>query len=78
MLSTRKTLLIFNAIELTTQPLHQRRERRLRQVDEVFECWCESGSMPHGWRHDQLENKEESEAVALANFIGGVSQSCEI
>ena len=30
----------------------------LRRVDEVFDCWFESGSMPYAQQHYPFENKE--------------------
>jgi hypothetical protein len=39
----------------------------LRRVDEVFDCWFESGSMPYGQLHYPFENKELFEA----NFPAG-------
>ncbi len=30
----------------------------LRRVDDVFDCWFESGSMPYGQAHYPFENKE--------------------
>lgn len=48
----------------------------LRRVDEVFDCWFESGSMPYGQKHYPFENKEEFEAAFPANFIAeGLDQT---
>jgi isoleucyl-tRNA synthetase len=30
----------------------------LKRVEEVFDCWFESGSMPYGQMHYPFENKE--------------------
>jgi len=48
----------------------------LRRVDEVFDCWFESGSMPYSSKHYPFENKEEFEAGFPANFIAeGLDQT---
>lgn len=48
----------------------------LRRVDEVFDCWFESGSMPYGQLHYPFENKELFEANFPANFIAeGLDQT---
>lgn len=41
----------------------------LRRVEEVFDCWFESGSMPYAQNHYPFENKEKSEAAFPADFI---------
>lgn len=41
----------------------------LKRVDEVFDCWFESGSMPYAQNHYPFENKEKSEASFPADFI---------
>ncbi|KAJ1916022.1 isoleucine--tRNA ligase [Mycoemilia scoparia] len=47
----------------------------LRRVEEVFDCWFESGSMPYAQKHYPFENKEEFEATFPANFISeGIDQ----
>lgn len=41
----------------------------LRRVEEVFDCWFESGSMPYAQVHYPFENKESFEASFPADFI---------
>ena len=41
----------------------------LRRIDEVFDCWFESGSMPYAQKHYPFENKEQFEKGFPANFI---------
>merc|ERR1719362_2304888 len=48
----------------------------LRRVDEVFDCWFESGSMPYSSKHYPFENKEEFDTGFPANFIAeGMDQT---
>ncbi|TGZ84298.1 hypothetical protein EX30DRAFT_369586 [Ascodesmis nigricans] len=48
----------------------------LRRVDEVFDCWFESGSMPYASKHYPFENKEEFEKSFPAQFISeGLDQT---
>jgi len=48
----------------------------LRRVDEVFDCWFESGSMPYASKHYPFENKEEFEGGFPADFIAeGLDQT---
>eukprot|EP00923_Selenidium_pygospionis_P031029 GHVN01055109.1.p1 GENE.GHVN01055109.1~~GHVN01055109.1.p1 ORF type:complete len:946 (-),score=156.39 GHVN01055109.1:1126-3963(-) len=48
----------------------------LRRVDEVFDCWFESGSMPYGQKHYPFENKEEFTSSFPADFIAeGLDQT---
>mmetsp|Transcript_47926 Transcript_47926/g.70957 ORF Transcript_47926/g.70957 Transcript_47926/m.70957 type:complete len:1172 (+) Transcript_47926:169-3684(+) len=48
----------------------------LKRVDEVFDCWFESGSMPYAQKHYPFENKEEFEAGFPADFIAeGIDQT---
>jgi len=48
----------------------------LRRVDEVFDCWFESGSMPYAQCHYPFENKEAFEASFPADFIAeGIDQT---
>ncbi|GAA97385.1 uncharacterized protein L969DRAFT_94442 [Mixia osmundae IAM 14324] len=42
---------------------------RLRRIEEVFDCWFESGSMPYAQVHYPFENKERFEASFPAQFI---------
>ena len=48
----------------------------LRRIDEVFDCWFESGSMPYGQAHYPFENKEQFERTFPADFIAeGLDQT---
>jgi len=48
----------------------------LRRIDEVFDCWFESGSMPYAQKHYPFENKEQFEKGFPANFIAeGLDQT---
>eukprot|EP00158_Paraphelidium_tribonemae_P007372 Partr_v1_DN28221_c0_g2_i2_m75238 putative isoleucyltRNA synthetase len=48
----------------------------LRRVDEVFDCWFESGSMPYAQQHYPFENKDKFERSFPADFIGeGLDQT---
>ena len=48
----------------------------LKRVDEVFDCWFESGSMPYAQKHYPFENKEAFESTFPADFIAeGLDQT---
>ncbi len=48
----------------------------LKRIDEVFDCWFESGSMPYAQKHYPFENKEKFESGFPANFIAeGLDQT---
>ncbi|RNF08377.1 isoleucine--tRNA ligase [Trypanosoma rangeli] len=49
----------------------------LRRVEEVFDCWFESGSMPYAQSHYPFENKEEFEQGGFpADFVAeGLDQT---
>ena len=48
----------------------------LHRVEEVFDCWFESGSMPYAQLHYPFENKEYFEANFPAQFIAeGLDQT---
>ena len=48
----------------------------LRRVDEVFDCWFESGSMPYAQVHYPFENKDRFEGGFPADFIAeGLDQT---
>lgn len=48
----------------------------LRRVEEVFDCWFESGSMPYSQVHYPFENKETFEKSFPAHFIAeGLDQT---
>lgn len=47
-----------------------------RRIEEVFDCWFESGSMPYAQNHYPFENKENFEASFPADFIAeGLDQT---
>eukprot|EP00980_Cylindrotheca_fusiformis_P008117 scaffold1727_cov133-Cylindrotheca_fusiformis.AAC.20 len=49
---------------------------KLRRIDEVFDCWFESGSMPYAQKHYPFENKEKFESGFPADFIAeGLDQT---
>ncbi|CAG8595968.1 6726_t:CDS:10 [Ambispora leptoticha] len=49
---------------------------QLRRIEEVFDCWFESGSMPYAQVHYPFENKEKFEASFPADFIAeGLDQT---
>ncbi|XP_074644579.1 isoleucine--tRNA ligase, cytoplasmic-like isoform X2 [Tubulanus polymorphus] len=48
----------------------------LHRVDEVFDCWFESGSMPYAQVHYPFENKREFDDNFPADFIAeGIDQT---
>ncbi|KAJ1911265.1 isoleucine--tRNA ligase [Tieghemiomyces parasiticus] len=48
----------------------------LRRVDEVFDCWFESGSMPYAQKHYPFENKAQFESTFPADFVSeGIDQT---
>lgn len=48
----------------------------LRRIEEVFDCWFESGSMPFASQHYPFERKEEFAKGFPANFISeGLDQT---
>mmetsp|Transcript_20135 Transcript_20135/g.40307 ORF Transcript_20135/g.40307 Transcript_20135/m.40307 type:complete len:1168 (+) Transcript_20135:227-3730(+) len=48
----------------------------LKRIDEVFDCWFESGSMPYAQKHYPFENAEEFEGQFPADFIAeGLDQT---
>jgi len=47
-----------------------------KRIEEVFDCWFESGSMPYAQNHYPFENKEKSEKAFPADFIAeGLDQT---
>lgn len=49
---------------------------QLHRVEEVFDCWFESGSMPYASQHYPFENKEHFEKTFPAQFIAeGLDQT---
>lgn len=48
----------------------------LKRVEEVFDCWFESGSMPYAQQHYPFENKEKFERTFPADFVSeGIDQT---
>lgn len=48
----------------------------LKRVEEVFDCWFESGSMPFAQAHYPFENKKEFEESFPAQFVAeGIDQT---
>jgi isoleucyl-tRNA synthetase len=48
----------------------------MKRIEEVFDCWFESGSMPYAQYHYPFENKEKFEAGFPCDFIGeGLDQT---
>ncbi|KAI3433769.1 hypothetical protein D9Q98_003575 [Chlorella vulgaris] len=48
----------------------------LRRVEDVFDCWFESGSMPYAQQHYPFENKERFERGFPADFVAeGLDQT---
>ncbi|BBM89011.1 isoleucine--tRNA ligase [Spirochaetota bacterium] len=53
-----------------------RNGKTFKRVDEVLDCWFESGSMPYAYKHYPFENKENFEAGFPADFISeGLDQT---
>jgi isoleucyl-tRNA synthetase len=54
----------------------KRGKGQLRRVEEVFDCWFESGSMPYAQVHYPFENKELFEKTFPADFVSeGIDQT---
>ncbi|GAM21711.1 hypothetical protein SAMD00019534_048860 [Acytostelium subglobosum LB1] len=48
----------------------------LKRIEEVFDCWFESGSMPYAQQHYPFENKDRFERIFPAQFIAeGIDQT---
>ncbi|CDJ59587.1 isoleucine-tRNA synthetase, putative [Eimeria maxima] len=48
----------------------------LQRVEEVFDCWFESGSMPYAQQHYPFENQKRFEETFPANFVAeGLDQT---
>jgi isoleucyl-tRNA synthetase len=57
-------------------PSRQNPGTMLLRVEEVFDCWFESGSMPYAQSHYPFENKDEWEKGFPADFIAeGLDQT---
>ncbi|GLB37567.1 putative class-I aminoacyl-tRNA synthetase family protein [Lyophyllum shimeji] len=49
---------------------------QLKRVEEIFDCWFESGSMPYAQLHYPFENKELFERTHPADFVSeGIDQT---
>ncbi|KAI7845602.1 hypothetical protein COHA_000889 [Chlorella ohadii] len=49
---------------------------QLRRIEDVFDCWFESGSMPYAQQHYPFENKEQFEGGFPADFVAeGLDQT---
>ncbi|KDQ21864.1 hypothetical protein BOTBODRAFT_26268 [Botryobasidium botryosum FD-172 SS1] len=54
----------------------RRGKGQLKRVEEVFDCWFESGSMPYAQAHYPFENKEQFKATFPADFVSeGIDQT---
>ncbi|CAL52239.2 Aminoacyl-tRNA synthetase, class Ia [Ostreococcus tauri] len=48
----------------------------LRRVEDVFDCWFESGSMPYAQQHYPFEHKDEFDEAFPADFVAeGLDQT---
>lgn len=48
----------------------------LRRIEEVFDCWFESGSMPYAQQHYPFENEDKVKSSFPADFISeGIDQT---
>ena len=48
----------------------------LRRIEEVFDCWFESGSMPYASAHYPFENKEKFDSSFPGDFVAeGIDQT---
>ncbi|TAF38314.1 MAG: isoleucine--tRNA ligase [Alphaproteobacteria bacterium] len=56
-------------IDTLTKPCPLDPQHTIKRVDEVFDCWFESGSMPFAQVHYPFENKAWFEANFPADFI---------
>lgn len=65
-----------DVVDHVTIPSKKNPGQVLRRVDEVFDCWFESGSMPYAQVHYPFENKEKFEKGFPADFIAeGLDQT---
>jgi isoleucyl-tRNA synthetase len=72
----RVTDLHKDVVDNVTIPSKKNPGQVLRRVDEVFDCWFESGSMPYAQVHYPFENKEKFEKGFPADFIAeGLDQT---
>lgn len=72
----RVTDLHRETVDSITIPSTKNPGQVLRRIDEVFDCWFESGSMPYAQKHYPFENKEAFEQSFPADFIAeGLDQT---
>jgi len=65
-----------DVVDKITIPSQKNPGTQLHRVDEVFDCWFESGSMPYAQKHYPFENKESFEKGFPADFIAeGLDQT---
>lgn len=63
-------------VDVITIPSKRPGVAPLKRIEEVFDCWFESGSMPYGQSHYPFENKESFEQKFPADFIAeGLDQT---
>ena len=63
-------------VDQVTIPSQKNPGTVLKRVEEVFDCWFESGSMPYAQSHYPFENKEGWEKGFPADFIAeGLDQT---
>lgn len=63
------------SIDAITIPSKQGKGQ-LKRIEEVFDCWFESGSMPYASNHYPFENKDKFEKAFPAQFISeGLDQT---
>ncbi|KAH9847625.1 isoleucine-tRNA ligase [Lenzites betulinus] len=54
----------------------QKGKGQLKRIEEVFDCWFESGSMPYAQQHYPFENKAQFEGTFPADFVSeGIDQT---
>lgn len=64
------------SIDSITIPSSKKKGTVLRRVEEVFDCWFESGSMPYAQRHYPFEKMVNNPAFPTADFISeGIDQT---
>ncbi|XP_077291479.1 isoleucyl-tRNA synthetase [Arctopsyche grandis] len=64
------------SIDNLTIPSSRPGQPPLRRINEVFDCWFESGSMPYAQQHYPFENVKEFDEYFPADFIAeGIDQT---
>lgn len=65
-----------DSIDDITIPAANPNDPPLRRVEEVFDCWFESGSMPYAQQHYPFENAQKFESTFPADFCAeGLDQT---